>query len=165
MNNTTTITIDLAKDVFQVAVFSKYGKALINKAISPKKVRQFIRNHPEAVIYMEACGSAHYWGRQFRQLGHRVKLIPPHIVARYRNGNKNDKTMPLRSMKQQRIPRSISSPSEHLSSKTWPRSINYVPAMSNSVRNWVTASGGLHLSMVSSSPRGFSTCANRFPLH
>lgn len=91
MNNTTTITIDLAKDVFQVAVFSKYGKALINKAISPKKVRQFIRNHPEAVIYMEACGSAHYWGRQFRQLGHRVKLIPPHIVARYRNGNKNDK--------------------------------------------------------------------------
>ncbi len=88
MNNTTTITIDLAKDIFQVAVFSKYGKALINKAISPKQIRQFINNHPEAVIYMEACGSAHYWGRQFRHL---VKLIPPHVVARYRNGNKNDK--------------------------------------------------------------------------
>ncbi|ODB85674.1 hypothetical protein A3194_12645 [Candidatus Thiodiazotropha endoloripes] len=91
MNNTTTITIDLAKDIFQVAVFSKHGKSLINKPISPKKVRQFVTNHPEAVIYMEACASAHYWGRQFRQLGHKVKLIPPHIVARYRNGNKNDK--------------------------------------------------------------------------
>ena len=91
MNNTTTVTIDLAKDVFQIAVFNKYGKTLINKAISPKKVRQFISSHPEAVIYMEACGSAHYWGRQFKQLGHTVKLIPPHIVARYRNGNKNDK--------------------------------------------------------------------------
>jgi transposase len=43
------------------------------------------------VIYVEACGSAHYWGRQFKQLGHTVKLIPPHIVARYHNGNKNDK--------------------------------------------------------------------------
>jgi transposase len=91
MNNTTTITIDLAKDAFQIAAFNKYGKALINKAISPKKVRQFVSNHPEAVIYMEACGSAHYWGRQLTRLGHTVKLIPPHIVARYRNGNKNDK--------------------------------------------------------------------------
>ncbi|MEW8457699.1 MAG: IS110 family transposase [Candidatus Thiodiazotropha sp.] len=91
MNNTTTITIDLAKDVFQVAVFSKYGKVLTNKAISPKRVSHLINSHPEAVIYMEACDSAHYWGRRFKQLGHEVKLIHPHIVARYRNGNKNDK--------------------------------------------------------------------------
>jgi hypothetical protein len=27
---------------------------------------------------MEACGSAHYWGRQFRQLGHKV-LVPLEI--------------------------------------------------------------------------------------
>jgi transposase len=55
MDNTTTVTIDLAKDVFQIAVFNKYGKALINKAISPMKVREFISGHPEALIYMEAC--------------------------------------------------------------------------------------------------------------
>jgi transposase len=91
MNNTTTITIDLAKDVFQVAVFNRYGKPLVNKAVSPKKITQVIKCHPEAHIYMEACGSAHYWGRQFKQLGHSVKLIPPHLVARYRHGNKNDK--------------------------------------------------------------------------
>jgi len=91
MKNTTTITIDLAKDIFQVAVFNKHGKTLINKEMSPKKIRKFVINHPEAEIYMEACGSAHYWGRQFEQLGHKVKLIPPHIVCRYRNGNKNDK--------------------------------------------------------------------------
>lgn len=91
MNNTTTITIDLAKDVFQVAVFNKFGKQVTNKPVSAKKIQQIVSLHPEACIFMEACGSAHYWGRRFTQLGHQVKLIPPHLVANYRNGNKNDK--------------------------------------------------------------------------
>ena len=91
MNNTTTITIDLAKDVFQVAVFNKYGKELANKAVNSKKLQQWVSQHPEACVYMEACGSAHYWGRRFTQLGHQVQLIPPHLVAKYRTGNKNDK--------------------------------------------------------------------------
>ena len=91
MNNTTTITIDLAKTVFQVAVFNKFGKQISNKAMNDKKMVELIAQHPEALIYMEACGSAHYWGRRFTQMGHKVYLIPPHIVAKYRNGNKNDK--------------------------------------------------------------------------
>jgi transposase len=41
---------------------------------------------------MEACGSAHYWGRQLRELGHQVLLLPPHHVARYRQrGRKTDR--------------------------------------------------------------------------
>jgi len=36
MENSTTITIDLAKEVFQVAVFNKLGKGLINKAMNAK---------------------------------------------------------------------------------------------------------------------------------
>lgn len=91
MNDTTTITIDLAKDVFQVAVFNKFGKQIINTSVSSKKLQLLVAQHPEACIFMEACGSAHYWGRRFTQLGHQVKLIPPHLVANYRNGNKNDK--------------------------------------------------------------------------
>lgn len=91
MNNTTTITIDLAKNVFQVAVFNKFGKQIVNKSVSAKSILLLVSQHPEACIYMEACGSAHYWGRRLTQLGHQVKLIPPHLVANYRNGNKNDK--------------------------------------------------------------------------
>jgi len=91
MTNTTTIAIDLAKDVFQVAVFNRNGKPVVNKAINPKSIARFIVQYPEAAIYMEACGSAHYWGRQFKQLGRQVQLIPPHLVAKYRTGNKNDK--------------------------------------------------------------------------
>ncbi len=41
---------------------------------------------------MEACGSAHYWGRRIEALGHRVVLLPPHHVRPYVRGNKTDRT-------------------------------------------------------------------------
>jgi len=69
MKNTTTITIDLAKDVFQVAVLNKFGKQLVNKSVNSKQLVKLVMQHPEASIYTEACGSAHYWGRRFTQLG------------------------------------------------------------------------------------------------
>jgi transposase len=40
---------------------------------------------------MEACGSAHHWGRELQGLGHQVSLLPPAHVARYRQGNKTDR--------------------------------------------------------------------------
>lgn len=39
---------------------------------------------------MEACGSAHYWGRELRKLGHEVKLIAPQFVKPYVKSGKND---------------------------------------------------------------------------
>jgi hypothetical protein len=41
---------------------------------------------------MGACGSAHYWGRQAQTHGHRVVLLPPHVVRPYVLGNKTDRT-------------------------------------------------------------------------
>ena len=32
----------------------------------------------------------HYWDRHFQQRGHKVLLVPEHIAAKYRMGNKND---------------------------------------------------------------------------
>ena len=29
---------------------------------------------------LEACGSAHFWARTLRRLGHDVVLLPPHLV-------------------------------------------------------------------------------------
>ena len=40
---------------------------------------------------MEACGSAHYWGRTFEALGHTVVLLPPHLVKPYITRNKTDR--------------------------------------------------------------------------
>lgn len=41
---------------------------------------------------MEACGSAHYWARKLRELGHTVVLLPPHQVRPYVTRNKTDRT-------------------------------------------------------------------------
>jgi transposase len=41
---------------------------------------------------MEACGSAHYWGRQAEAHGHRVLLLPPHVVRPYVVRNTTDRT-------------------------------------------------------------------------
>ncbi len=39
---------------------------------------------------MEACGSAHYWGREIMTLGHEVRLIPPIYVKPFVKRHKND---------------------------------------------------------------------------
>jgi transposase len=51
----------------------------------------FFTGHPASTVLMEACGSAHYWGRRLEELGHEVRLLPPHHVRRYRLGNKTDR--------------------------------------------------------------------------
>ncbi|TYK64944.1 hypothetical protein [Colwellia echini] len=51
MKKSTTISIDLAKTVFQVALFNKYGVLKSNNKISQAKMVQFIAQHPEAVIF------------------------------------------------------------------------------------------------------------------
>ena len=39
---------------------------------------------------MEACASAHYWGRELEKLGHEVRLINPRFVKAYVKTNKSD---------------------------------------------------------------------------
>ena len=42
------------------------------------------------VVAMEACASAHYWGREILKLGHEVRLVPPIYVKPFVKRQKND---------------------------------------------------------------------------
>lgn len=84
------ITIDLAKNTFQVCCINKNKHTLYNKAISRHKLKELLINTPPCTIAMEACGSAHYWVWFAEKQGHEVMLIPPHYVTPYRQGHKTD---------------------------------------------------------------------------
>ena len=47
-------------------------------------------NRSVELIVMEACGSAHYWGRLFQERGIEVKLLPTQYVRAYVKRNKTD---------------------------------------------------------------------------
>ncbi len=88
----TTIAVDIAKSVFQVAVSDRPGRVTAQHRVSRGRFVQFFVARPPATVLLEACGSAHYWGRQLTSLGHTVRLLPPHDVHRYVRRNKTDAT-------------------------------------------------------------------------
>ena len=89
MNNNV-ISIDLAKNVFQVCLFNSHRKPKTNIKVKRAKLLDTVRNLDANVVVMEACYSSNYWGREFQDMGYTVKLIPPHQVKPFVVGNKND---------------------------------------------------------------------------
>ena len=86
----TTIAVDLAKSVFEVAVSRRPGKVAERKRLSRGQFSRFLAERGPATVVMEACGTAHFWGREAQARGHRVVLLPPHAVRRYVLRNKTD---------------------------------------------------------------------------
>lgn len=89
--NSTQVAVDLAKSVFQVAISTVPGRVDQHRRLSRERFRRFFAERPSSEVLMEACGTAHHWGRELEALGHRVRLLPPADVARYRDGNKTDR--------------------------------------------------------------------------
>ncbi|HHD56220.1 MAG TPA: IS110 family transposase [Desulfobulbaceae bacterium] len=87
---TTTIGLDLAKNVFHVVCFDKHFKEQSKRMLRRRDVLKYFANIPPCLIGMEACSGSSYWGRELKQLGHNVKLMPAQHVKRYLQGNKND---------------------------------------------------------------------------
>lgn len=92
MQNDTRIAVDLAKSVFELAVSDRPGRVARQARLPRSRLLTFFAQQPAANVIMEACGSAHYWGRRIEQLGHRVTLLPPHQVRPYVRRNKTDRT-------------------------------------------------------------------------
>ncbi|SUZ33336.1 hypothetical protein ROE7235_03105 [Roseibaca ekhonensis] len=90
MSEVTIIGIDLAKRVFQLHGARHNGSVAFRKKLSRVQLLAFIAQHPKCVIAMEACATAHGWGREFGKLGHEVRLIPPVYVKPFVKRQKND---------------------------------------------------------------------------
>lgn len=84
------IGLDLAKQVFQVHGVDFQEKVVIRKQLRRNQVISYFSKLSPCLIGMEACGSAHHWGRELQKLGHTVKLMAPQFVKPYVKGNKND---------------------------------------------------------------------------
>lgn len=84
------IGIDLAKNVFQVHGADPAGHAVLTKKLSRSQMIEFFAKLTPCLIGMEACSSAHYWGRRLTEMGHTVRLMPPQYVKPYVKTNKND---------------------------------------------------------------------------
>jgi transposase len=90
MEKATIIGIDLAKRVFQVHGAAQDGRPVFRKKVSRAQLLGFLAKQSPAVVAMEACATAHGWGRAISGLGHEVRLIPPIYVKPFVRRQKND---------------------------------------------------------------------------
>ena len=90
MKQVTMIGIDLAKRSFQVHGAQADGSVAFRVKLSRERLLNFLASQPRCTVAMEACASAHYWGREILQLGYEVKLIPPIYVKPFVKRQKND---------------------------------------------------------------------------
>lgn len=90
LSSVTTIGLDLAKHVFYVHAINAAGDPVIAKAVRRRDLLSFFGSLPRCLVGMEACSSAHHWGRELSALGHDVRMMPPAYVKPYVKRQKND---------------------------------------------------------------------------
>lgn len=86
-----TIAVDVAKSVFEVAISDRPGRVRERHRLSRSQFSRFVAQRPPATVVMEACGTAHFWGRHAEACGHRAVLLPPHAVRPYVLRDKTDR--------------------------------------------------------------------------
>lgn len=91
MGNITLTGIDISKSIFAIRSENKEGRKVAKSIKRRCELSKYAESLPKgSLVVMEACGSAHYWGKEFMQLGLRAELIAPHHVTPYRSKQKND---------------------------------------------------------------------------
>ena len=88
--NANTVAVDLAKNVYQVAVADGEWRVIERHRLTRTQFERFFANRAVDLVVMEACGSAHYWARSIASLGIEVRLLPPRYVRAYVKRNKTD---------------------------------------------------------------------------
>ena len=76
--NATTVAVDLAKNVYQLAVADENWRVIEKHRLTRAQFERFFANRAVGHVIMEACGSAHYWARQIQTLG----IVSPQVDLR-----------------------------------------------------------------------------------
>ena len=88
----TTVAVNLAKDVFQVALANRGGRIIDYQRLTRRQFERFLDTVAVSTeVIMESCGLAHYWGRRAQARGLRVRLLPVQYVRPYVRRNKTDR--------------------------------------------------------------------------
>ena len=84
--------VDIAKSVFHVHAVDRDGRVQWRAKLKRNEWVDVLcaKCPPGVEIGMEACGSAHHWGRELERRGLRVRLIAAQFVKPYVKSNKND---------------------------------------------------------------------------
>ena len=90
MTHSTTVGVDLAKNVIQVSVVSARGKERLNRSLTRRKFAEFLGKQKPSLVAFEACATSHYWARAAQRHGHVARIIPAKAVAPFRQGHKTD---------------------------------------------------------------------------
>jgi len=88
----TTIAVDLAKNIFEIAVSDRPGRVTERHRFSRSRFHRFFAEHLPATVLFEACGTAHHWAHTLNRLGHTVIPLPPHTVRPYVTRKKTDRS-------------------------------------------------------------------------
>lgn len=86
----TTVAVDLAKSVFQVAVADDKWKVVEQHRLTRLQFERWFQNREVSLVIMEACGSAHHWARWLSSLGIEARLLPAAYIRAYVKRNKTD---------------------------------------------------------------------------
>ena len=90
MGKLTTVGIDLAKNVIAVCVLDVHGAVIERRVLRRDAFERWAAQLSPCHVAMEACSSAHHWGRWLAARGHTARLIAAAFVTPFRKGGKND---------------------------------------------------------------------------
>ncbi|WP_201011894.1 IS110 family transposase [Nitrosomonas ureae] len=95
MSKITITGIDLAKNIFHLHAVDSTGRQVKAIKLSRLRLSEYLHRSEPVTVAMEACASAHHWGRLCQLLGHEVRLISPQFVKPFVKpfvkSNKNDR--------------------------------------------------------------------------
>ena len=89
----TTVAVDLAKNVFQVAGEDLLGKVVYEKRLKSREAfSTFLHQLPAGIpVLMETGPGAQAWARLLLEQGNQPRILPARRVAEHRSGPKNDR--------------------------------------------------------------------------